>query len=156
MDDHFIYYCYTFSQEQEKWLRIRKYNIDRMECFLSLADIVAREKKLVRLTRSQQVEILPGQIVIDNSELARLWGKDRKTVPKLLEAMESLGIFSSQKVGEVRIITLHCLYGWYVDGRFRQNDFGLRRMYGQAGLSHRPVPAAVVSSLSTTDDGASD
>ena len=34
--------------------------------------------------------------------------------------MEAVGISSSQKVGDNRIITLHSLSGWYVDGRLRK------------------------------------
>lgn len=83
-----------------EWLRSKKYKIDRMECFLSLAVLAAREQKLVPVSKTQQVELLPGQLMIDNTQLAKLWDKDRKTVPKLIEAMERLGISSSQKVEE--------------------------------------------------------
>ena len=53
--------------------------------------------------------------MVDNTQLAKLWDKDRKTVPKLLKAMELVGIFSSQEVEDNHIYTLHCLSGWYVD-----------------------------------------
>lgn len=98
MYDQKIHYCFILSKEQVKYLRSKKYKIDRMECFMSLVELADRETKLVPISKSQQVEILPGQIMIDNTELARLWDKDRKTVPKILETMETLGISSSQKV----------------------------------------------------------
>ena len=95
-----IHYCFTLSEEQMKFLRSKKYKIDRMECFMSLVSLAERDTKLVQVSKPQQVEILRGQFMVDNTQLAKLWDKDRKTVPKLLEAMESLGISSSQKVGE--------------------------------------------------------
>ena len=87
MYDHKIHYCFTLSEEQMKYLRSKKYKIDRMECFLSLVELAERETKLVQISKTQQIEILPGQVMVDNTQLAKLWGKDRKTVPKLIEAM---------------------------------------------------------------------
>ncbi len=82
--------------------------------------------------------------MVDNTKLAKLWDKDRKTVPKLLEAMEALDISSSQKVGEVRIHTLHSLSGWYVDGKFKGNPFALKRNKEETAIVHAEVPAARV------------
>ena len=127
MNEHNNHYCFILSEEQMKYLRSKKYKIDRMECFMSLVELAERETKLVQISKTQQVEILPGQVMVDNTQLAKLWDKDRKTVPKLIEAMEALGISSSQKVGDNRIHTLHAFSGWYVDGRFVKNPFATRR-----------------------------
>ena len=121
------HYCFTLSEEQLKFLRSKKYKIDRMECFMSLVELAERDTKLVSISKTQQVEILRGQVMVDNTQLAKLWNKDRKTVPKIIEAMESLGISSSQKVGENRIHTLHSLSGWYVNGKFYGNSFAQKR-----------------------------
>ena len=88
MYDQKIHYCFTLSEEQMKYLRSKKYKIDRMECFMSLVELAERETKLVQVSKTQQVEILPGQVMVDNTQLAKIWDKDRKTVPKLIEAME--------------------------------------------------------------------
>ena len=135
-----------------KYLRSKKYKIDRMECFLSLVELAERETKLVQISKVQQVEILPGQIMIDNTELARLWDKDRKTVPKILEAMESLGISSSQKVGDNRIHTLHALSGWYVDGSFIKTQFATRRNADGTAIVTAEVPPARVFTIELSDD----
>ena len=42
-----------------KYLRSKKYKIDRMECFMSLVELAERETKLVQVSKTQQVEILP-------------------------------------------------------------------------------------------------
>ena len=129
-----------------------KYKIDRMECFLSLVELAERETKLVQISKTQQVEILPGQVMVDNTQLAKLWDKDRKTVPKILEAMESLGISSSQKVGDNRIHTLHAFSGWYVDGHFVGNDYAIRRKPGTSTIIHADVPPARVITCAVSDD----
>ena len=60
MYDQKIHYCFTLSEEQMKYLRSKKYKIDRMECFMSLVELAERETKLVQISKTQQVEILPG------------------------------------------------------------------------------------------------
>src|SRR5574344_121714 len=152
MYDHKLHYCFTLSEEQLEYLRSKKYKIDRMECFMSLVELAERETKLVQISKVQQVEILPGQVMVDNTQLAKLWDKDRKTVPKILEAMESLGISSSQKVGENRIHTLHALSGWYVDGKLVKNPFGTRRNVDGSAIVTAEVPPARVFTIEVLDD----
>ena len=152
MNEHIIHYCFILSEEQMKYLRSKKYKIDRMECFMSLVELAERETKLVQISKVQQVEILPGQVMVDNTQLAKLWDKDRKTVPKLIEAMEALGISSSQKVGDNRIHTLHAFSGWYVDGRFVKNPFATRRDADGTAIVTAEVPPAKVITIKVSDD----
>ena len=146
-----IHYCFTLSEQQVELLRSKKYKIDRMECFMSLVTLAARETKLVPISKTQQVEILAGQCMVDNTQLARLWDKDRKTVPKILEAMEAQGISSSQKVGEIRIHTLHALSGWYVDGRFFKNGFRTQPSTNGSENVRVDVPPARVITIEAED-----
>ena len=152
MNEHNNHYCFILSEEQMKYLRSKKYKIDRMECFLSLVELAERETKLVQISKVHQVEILPGQVMVDNTRLAKLWDKDRKTVPKLIEAMEALGISSSQKVGENRIHTLHAFSGWYVDGMFVKNPFATRRNADGTAIVTAEVPPAKVIAIEVPDD----
>ena len=152
MYDQKIHYCFILSEEQVRYLRSKKYKIDRMECFMSLVALAERETKLVSISKTQQVEILPGQVMVDNTQLAKLWDKDRKTVPKLIEAMEALGISSSQKVGDNRIHTLHAFSGWYVDGMFVKNPFATRRNADGTAIVTAEVPHARVFTIEVLDD----
>lgn len=152
MDDKKLHRCFTFSEEQLKHLRSKKYKIDRMECFMSLVDLAEPVPKLVQISKTKQVEILAGQVMVDNTQLAKLWDKDRKTVPKLLEAMEKEGIFSSQEVEDVRIYTLHCLSGWYVGSKFVPNAFALKRNKEETAIIHADVPVAKVIITEDPDD----
>ena len=152
MNEHIIHYCFILSEEQMEYLRSKKYKIDRMECFMSLVELAERETKLVQISKTQHVEILPGQVMVDNTQLAKLWNKDRKTVPKLIEAMEALGISSSQKVGDNRIHTLHAFSGWYVDGMFVKNPFATRRNADGTAIVTAEVPPAKVITIEVPDD----
>ena len=135
-----------------KYLRSKKYKIDRMECFMSLVELAERETKLVQISKTQQVEILPAQVMVDNTQLAKLWDKDRKTVPKIVDAMGSLGISSSQKVGDNRIHTLHAFSGWFVDGRFVKNPFATRRNADASAIVTAEVPPARIITIEVSDD----
>ena len=151
MDKQKIHYCFTLSEKQVEHLRSKKYKIDRMDCFMSLVTLAARETKLVPISKTQQVEIMAGQCMVDNTQLARLWDKDRKTVPKILEAMEAQGISSSQKVGEIRIHTLHALSGWYIDDRFFKNGFRAQPSTGGSENVRVDVPPARVITIEAED-----
>ena len=72
MEKDNIHYCFTLSEDQLKFLRSKKYKIDRMECFMSLVELAERDTKLVSISKTQQVEILRGQLMIDNTQLAKL------------------------------------------------------------------------------------
>ncbi len=152
MDDKKLHRCFTFSEDQLKHLRSKKYKIDRMECFMSLVDLAEPVPKLVQISKTKQIEILAGQVMVDNTQLAKLWDKDRKTVPKLLDAMEAVGIFSSQEVEDNRIYTLHCLSGWYVDAKFVSNTFALKRNNDSTAIIHADVPASKVIITEDLDD----
>lgn len=119
---------------------------------MSLVDLAEPVPKLVQISKTKQVEILAGQVMVDNTQLAKLWDKDRKTVPKLLDAMEAVGIFSSQEVEDNRIYTLHCLSGWYMDAKFVSNTFALKRNNDSTAIIHAEVPVAKVIITEDHDD----
>ena len=115
--------CYIFNEEQEKFLRNKKYKIDRMECFLTLVDKVVRTATLVDISDYRQIELLNGQFIVTDVELSRLWKLDRKTCGRLMKKMMELGLFSATKVAEVTVYTMRAFSGWYVNGVFVRNGF---------------------------------
>lgn len=151
MDDKKLHRCFTFSEEQLKHLRSKSTRLTVWNASVAcgLAEPVP---KLVQISKTKQVEILAGQVMVDNTQLAKLWDKDRKTVPKLLDAMEAVGIFSSQEVEDNRIYTLHCLSGWYVDAKFVSNAFALKRNNDSTAIIHAEVPASKVIITEDPDD----
>lgn len=118
-----IFRCYIFDEEQEKFLRSKKYKINRMECFLTLVDKVVRVTTLVDISDHRQIELLKGQFMVTDVELSRLWKLDRKTCGRLMKKMMELGLFSATKVAEVTVYTMRSFSGWYVNGFFVRNDF---------------------------------
>jgi hypothetical protein len=64
-----------------------------------------------------------GQVVISEVELSRLWGCDRKTVSRVLDTMNELGLISTEQNNRTSIHTLLCISAWYVDGTKILNPF---------------------------------
>ena len=117
------YRCFIFSHEQEEFLRNKKYKIDRMSCFMSLIDKVVCIPTLVNISNHRQMQLEQGQFVVNDIELSHLWKLDRKTVGKLMKQMETLGMFTSTKVAEVSVYSMHVLGGWIIDGFMNVNQF---------------------------------
>ena len=118
-----IYRCYVLDEQQEKFLCDRRYKIDRHNCFMTLIDKTVRISTMVDISDHRQLELVQGQFMASDVELSSLWGVDRKTVSKLMKKMESLGMFTSTKVAEVCVYSMHVLSAWYVDGYLYKNQF---------------------------------
>ena len=118
-----IDYCFILTGEQWKFLRSKKYKIDRMECFHTLVDKTVQENTLIDISDHRQIELYKGQFMVTDVELSKLWKLDRKTCAKLMKKMESEGIFTCTKVAEVSVYTMHSFSGWYIDGQFCKNDY---------------------------------
>lgn len=118
-----IYRCYVLDEQQEMFLRDRRYKIDRHNCFMTLIDRTVRVSTMVDISDHRQLELVQGQFMVSDVELSSLWGVDRKTVSKLMKKMECLGMFTSTKVAEVCVYSMHVLSAWYVDGSLFKNQF---------------------------------
>ena len=121
--ENVIHRCYVLDEQQEKFLRDRRYKIDRHSCFMTLIDKTVRIPTTVDISDHRQLELVQGQFMVSDVELSSLWGVDRKTVSKLMKKMEYLGMFTSVKVAEVCVYSMHVLSAWYVDGSLYKNQF---------------------------------
>jgi hypothetical protein len=117
------YRCFIFDERQEMFLRDKRYKIDRMGCFMSLVDKVARVPILVDISNHRQVRLEQGQFVVNDIELSHLWKLDRETVGKLMKRMEELGMFTATKVAEVTVYSIHVFSGWIDNGYTTINQF---------------------------------
>ena len=110
------FYCLVLSTGQTRFLATSKYGIDRMKALMSLVERAATadhdyEQKGFTTT----VHI--GQVVMSEVELSRLWKCDRKTVSKVLDTMNELGLVTTKQNNRTSIHTLLCISAWYVNGQ---------------------------------------
>jgi hypothetical protein len=74
-------YCFTLVEEQLEYHAARSTRLTAWNV-LSLVELAERETKLVQISRFK-VEILPGQVMVDNTQLAKLWIKTARRFPNL-------------------------------------------------------------------------
>ena len=116
------FYCLVLSESQARFLATSKYGIDRMKALMSLVERVATaEHKYEQKGFTTTVHI--GQVVISEVELSRLWKCDRKTVSRVLDTMNGLGIVSTTQNNRTSIHTLLCVSAWYINGQMIVNPY---------------------------------
>ena len=117
-----VFYCLVLSESQARFLATSKYGIDRMKALVSLigqASTSYHEYKKKGFETYVQI----GQVVISEVELSRLWGCDRKTVSRVLDTMNELGIISTTQNNRTSIHTLLCVSAWYINGQTIVNPY---------------------------------
>ena len=111
-----VKYGILLSREQLDFLKDDNQGFHRMralDTFLSLAAIEPfhYEKK------NFSADLGIGQFAISKVELAELWHCDRKTVQKMIDLFNEVGILTSVANNRTTIHTIHCLAFWFVDGQ---------------------------------------
>ena len=116
------YYCLVLSESQARFLATSKYGIDRMKALMSLVEHAATaEHDYEQKGFTTTVHI--GQLVMSEVELSRLWKCDRKTVSRVLDTMNELGIVSTMQNNRTSIHTLLCVSAWYINGQMIVNPY---------------------------------
>lgn len=67
-----------------------------------------------------------GQAVLSEVELSSKLGYDKKTVSRVLDKMNQLGIVTSTQSNRTSIHTLKCISAWMQDGNRIDNPFYVR------------------------------
>ena len=110
------FYCLVLSESQARFLATSKYGIDRMKALMSLVELASTENRTYE-KKGFSANLNVGQLVMSEVELSRLWKCDRKTVSRVLDTMNGLGIVSTS------IHTLLCVSAWYNNGQMIVNPY---------------------------------
>lgn len=110
------------SEEQEDFLLARTADIDRMASLHSLMRL-AVTVPTPYLMKGFETTLQVGQCAASKVELATLWKCNRKTVARMLAAMNRLGLVRSVSNNRTSVHTLLCLSGWLIDGQMLRNPF---------------------------------
>ena len=88
------YFCLVLSESQARFFATSKYGIDRMKALMSLVELASTENRTYE-KKGFSANLNVGQLVMSEVELSRLWKCDRKTVSRVLDTMNELGIVST-------------------------------------------------------------
>ena len=116
------FYCLVLSESQARFLATSKYGIDRMKALMSLVELASTENRTYE-KKGFSANLNVGQLVMSEVELSHLWKCDRKTVSRVLDTMNELGIVSTTQNNRTSIHTLLCVSAWYINGQMIVNPY---------------------------------
>lgn len=110
-----IHYCTILSAGQWDFLLDGKAAIDRQKCLYRLMTAAVRTNTVLHI-KGVEIALEVGQAAASDVELAEYMGCNRKTIGKLIDSFNRLGMLTTRTNNRTSIHTLHFLTGWYVDG----------------------------------------
>ena len=118
-------YCIVLSSEQLAYLAGSKYGIDRMKILhrlIEAAVLVETDYAIKGFSTTLQV----GQAILSEVDLSCKLGYDKKTISRVLDKMNQLGIVASTQGNRTSVHTLKCISAWMLDGNRIDNPFYVR------------------------------
>ena len=110
-----IFNSIILSNEQVNYLMGGTAGINRLSCLYQLIQIVTRQIETSNEVGESTTELW--EVNMSEVALSKLWKCDRKTVSKMLDHMNKLGILSSVQTRRGSVHTLLCISAWIVDGK---------------------------------------
>ena len=114
-DKQKIHYCTILSDEQWDFILEGRFSVQRQRCLHRLMTHAVRTKTAFRI-KGVEIELEVGQAAASDVELAEYMGCNRKTIGKLIDSFNKLGMLTTRTNNRTSVHTLHFLTGWYVDG----------------------------------------
>ena len=110
-----VNYCIVLSAERLKFLAESKYGIDRMKILHQLIRSVSLKETEYNI-KGFHTTIHVGQAAISEVELSNRLRYDKKTISRLLDQMNQLGIVATEQSNRTSVHTLKCIsLGWWTD-----------------------------------------
>ena len=140
-DKQTIHYCTILSAGQWDFLLEGKFSALRQKCLHRLMSDAVRTKTTYKI-KGIEIVLGVGQVAASDVELAEYLGCNRKTIGKLIDSFNSLGMLTTRANNRTSIHTLHFLTGWYVGGVLVTNPHYVRpsaTAKGQTGDVRTPL-----------------
>ena len=114
-DKQNIYYCTILSTGQWDFLLGGKCSTHRQKCLYRLMTDAVRARTAYKI-KGVEIVLEVEQVAASDVELAEYLGCNRKTVGKLIDNFNRLGMLTTRTNNRTSVHTLHFLTGWYVGG----------------------------------------
>ncbi len=118
-------YCIVLSSEQLAYLAGSKYGIDRMRILHLLIEAAVLEQTEYTI-KGFSTTLQVGQAVLSEVDLSYKLGYDKKTISRVLDKMNQLGIVSSTQSNRTSVHILKCISAWMENGNRIDNPFYVR------------------------------
>ena len=120
-----IHYCIILSAEQWDFLLEGKFSTQRQKCLYKLMTDEVQVETSYKI-KGVEIALNGGEVAASNVELAEYLGGNRKTIGKLIDSFNRLGMLTTRTNNRTSIHTLHFLTGWYVGGVLKTNPHYVR------------------------------
>ena len=149
-----IHYCTILSDGQWDFLLEGKFSAFKQKCLYKLMTDAVLARTVYKI-KGIEIVLEVGQVAVSDVELAEYLGCNRKTIGKLIDSFNRLGMLTTRTNNRTSIHTLHFLTGWYVGGVLVTNPHYVRpsaTAKGQTGDVRTPLfsdlpPRTVQSSV---------
>ncbi len=118
-------YCIVLSSEQLAYLAGSKYGIDRMKILHQLIE-AAVLKETDYAIKGFSTTLQVGQSILSEVDLACKLGYDKKTISRVFDKMNQLGIVASTQSNRTSVHILKCISAWMGNGNRIDNPFYVR------------------------------
>lgn len=115
-----IRYGLMLSDAELDYLSENKYGINRIKVLRCLIGAAVMEDTPYE-KKGFSTTLKAGQAILSEVELASRLGYDKKTVSRLIDRFNRMGIVASTQGNRTSIHELRCLAAWYVDGKEIRN-----------------------------------
>ncbi|WP_129617981.1 MULTISPECIES: hypothetical protein [Bacteroides] len=140
-DKQTIHYCTILSAGQWDFLLEGKSFAFRQKCLHRLMTGAVRARTVYKI-KGIEIVLEVGQVAASDVELAEYLGCNRKTIGKLVDSLNRLGMLTTRTNNRTSIHTLHFLTGWYVGGVLVTNPHYVRpsaTTKGETGSVRTPL-----------------
>ena len=114
-DKQTVHYCTILSGEQWDFILEGRFSAQRQRCLHRLMTHAVRTKTVCCI-KGIEIALEVGEIAASDVELAEYMDCNRKTIGKLINSFNRLGMLTTRTNNRTSVHTLHFLTGWYVDG----------------------------------------
>lgn len=142
-----IHYCTILSAGQWDFLLEGRFSPLRQKCLYRLMKGAVRTRTDYKI-KGIDIVLEVGQVAASDVELADFLDCNRKTVGKLIDSFNRLGMLTTKTNNRTSVHSLHFLTGWYVGGVLVTNPHYVRpsaAAKGQTGDARTPVSDSLPS-----------
>lgn len=124
-DKQTVHYCTILSDEQWDFILEGRFSVQRQRCLHRLMTHAVRTKTVCNI-KGIEITLEVGEVAASDVELAEYLKCNRKTIGKLIDSFNRLGVLTTRTNNRTSIHSLHFLTGWYVDGVLLTNPHYVR------------------------------
>lgn len=108
-----IHYCTILSAGQWNFLLDGKFSTHRQKCLYKLMTDAVQVETSYKI-KGVEIALEVGEVAASDVELAEYLKCNRKTIGKLIDSFNRLGVLTTRTNNRTSIHTLHFLTGWNV------------------------------------------